>query len=134
MTQSATSDIAPPIDFEHLDRFTGGDPVVQAEVFAIFKEQSTTWLRLLEPAADDAAWSSAAHTVKGAARGVGAFALADACEYAEGLVGDASTPVKRSLAAQDVRRLLFQAIEAMSAADQRAAVSSLRTASHSSNS
>jgi hypothetical protein len=29
-------------------------------------------------------WRDAVHTIKGAARGVGAFALGDACEHAEG--------------------------------------------------
>ena len=53
-------------------------------------------------------WSAAAHSLKGTARGVGAFPLAEACERAETLVGDASGPVARSLAAQEIREQIYK--------------------------
>jgi HPt (histidine-containing phosphotransfer) domain-containing protein len=37
----------------------------------------------MEAASDPNAWKAAAHTLKGASRGVGAFALGEACQRAE---------------------------------------------------
>ena len=51
------------------------------EVLEIFREQASMWSPLLDPSVDG--WRDAVHTVKGASRGVGAFALGDACERAE---------------------------------------------------
>ena len=42
---------------------------------------SAIWSRMLEPG--NPGWRDAVHTIKGAARGVGAFALGDVCERAE---------------------------------------------------
>jgi len=40
-------------------------------------------IRLLDPAADHEAWRDAAHSLKGSALGIGAFALAEQCAAAE---------------------------------------------------
>jgi HPt (histidine-containing phosphotransfer) domain-containing protein len=40
-------------------------------------------LRLLEPTSDHADWAVAAHTVKGSARGIGAWGLGEICGQAE---------------------------------------------------
>jgi HPt (histidine-containing phosphotransfer) domain-containing protein len=77
----ARRDITGAVDFKHLERFAAGDQVVVDEVLAIFREQAAMWIRLLNPASEG--WRDAAHTLKGSALGVGAFALADECEAAE---------------------------------------------------
>ena len=104
------------IDFEHLGRFTAGDAGVEAEVLGLFAHQVELWLAALEPSAEDETWKTAAHTLKGAARGVGAHALAAACEAAEMLIGDAASPVARSVAAGDVRAAAYPAMECALAA------------------
>ncbi len=119
---------AMPVDLEHLNQYTAGDAALQAEVFGLFREQAAMWVRLLEPKADDDAWTSAAHTIKGSARGIGAFALADACATAELLVGAASTPVRRSLVAQTVRARLDEVLSFIDAADYKATVAGLKSA------
>ena len=53
------------------------------EVLGLFREQAAMWVRLLDPEDQAGAWRDGAHTLKGSARGIGAFALADACEAAE---------------------------------------------------
>jgi len=73
------------IDCEHFQTMTGGDKALQSEVLAIFDEQSQLWRRLLIPDAPVHTWRDAAHTVKGSARGLGLWALAQACETAEAL-------------------------------------------------
>ena len=51
------------------------------EVLALFREQAAMWSSMLDPASEG--WRDAVHTIKGAARGVGAFDLGDVCAKAE---------------------------------------------------
>ncbi|MCC5996881.1 MAG: Hpt domain-containing protein [Oceanicaulis sp.] len=73
------------LDRTHLATFTGGDPALEAELFALFEAQIEACIGRMSGAAprDDQAWRDAAHTLKGAARGVGAMALGEACAAAE---------------------------------------------------
>jgi HPt (histidine-containing phosphotransfer) domain-containing protein len=72
-------------DPEHLDRMTSGDQDLQAEVLDLFRHQAELWGRLLDPQFPSDNWGDAAHTLKGAARGIGAWKLADICQNAEAL-------------------------------------------------
>lgn len=69
------------VDFKYLENFVAGDVGIALEVLALFREQAESWLTQLEAPGDD--WRATVHTIKGAARGVGARALGDACEVAE---------------------------------------------------
>jgi hypothetical protein len=77
----ARRDISGAVDFAYLEGFAGDDSAVIDEVLALFREQAALWTQMLDRG--HPGWSDAVHTVKGAARGVGAFALGDACEAAE---------------------------------------------------
>ncbi|WP_421791005.1 Hpt domain-containing protein [Hyphobacterium sp.] len=70
-------------DRAHLSQYTDGDEALEAELVGLLKEQAARCLAAMETAADENAWKAAAHTLKGAARGVGAFALGEACQRAE---------------------------------------------------
>ena len=77
-----------PIDLDHLNRYTGGDRGLNAEILKLFEDQcASTLVQLEELAKDDGAgskaWHQLTHTLKGAARGVGAFGLADVAAEAE---------------------------------------------------
>jgi|TARA_R110000744_G_scaffold220833_3_gene339713 HPt (histidine-containing phosphotransfer) domain-containing protein len=74
---------APVFDAAHLARYTGGDAALKAELLALMCEQAERCIALITAAPDHETWTSALHTLKGAARGVGAFALGAACETAE---------------------------------------------------
>jgi HPt (histidine-containing phosphotransfer) domain-containing protein len=74
------------IDLVHLARYTGGNEELNAEVLRLFDEQATqlvAQLRTVLDSHDAKSWKHVNHTLKGAARGIGAFALADACAFAE---------------------------------------------------
>ena len=74
------------VDLAHLARYTGGDEALNAEVLRLFDEQATdlvSQLRAVLDTHDAKSWKMVTHTLKGAARGIGAFALADACAFAE---------------------------------------------------
>jgi HPt (histidine-containing phosphotransfer) domain-containing protein len=77
----ARRDITGAVDFAYLEGFAAGDEALVDEVLALFREQSALWGAMLS--ADHEGWRDALHTLKGAARGVGAFALGDACETCE---------------------------------------------------
>lgn len=81
-----------PIDLVHLSKFTMGRRDLEAEILGLFRQQLAVSLDKLaaaadmagdDPSADEKAWKEAAHTLKGSARGVGAWALADATADAE---------------------------------------------------
>ena len=74
------------VDIEHLSRYTGGDESLNAEVLHLFDVQTSELVDRLNnilDARDAKSWKEITHTLKGAARGVGAFSLADAAAAAE---------------------------------------------------
>jgi HPt (histidine-containing phosphotransfer) domain-containing protein len=74
------------VDIAHLSRYTGGDEKLNAEVLQLFDSQTSELvekLRTVLDARDAKSWKEVTHTLKGAARGVGAFSLADAAAAAE---------------------------------------------------
>jgi HPt (histidine-containing phosphotransfer) domain-containing protein len=80
------------VDFGYLESFTAGDRQVIAEVLALFRQQAQAWAGSLDAA--DPGWRDVVHTIKGAARGVGANALGDICARAEA-DGEAGLPAVR---------------------------------------
>jgi HPt (histidine-containing phosphotransfer) domain-containing protein len=122
----------PAIDLEHLKRYSGGDLALEAEVFALFRQQTELWMRLLEPDGDEESWASAAHSLKGSARSIGAHALAKACEIAEAL-GKASI-TERAIAAQDVRECVTKALEFIDTHTYKMRIQALRASSQRENS
>jgi HPt (histidine-containing phosphotransfer) domain-containing protein len=70
-----------PLDLDHLSRMTLGDAELEQEVLAMFAEQA---VRLMAAMATLPAEAGAlAHKLKGSARGIGAFAVADAAASLE---------------------------------------------------
>ncbi len=113
-----------PVDFAHLAAYTGGDRALEAEIFELFREQTEMWLRLLAVEAAIEDWRAAAHTLKGSARGIGAFALAECCEAAEAAAEGSAAA--RAVAAQDVRAAVKAVLDAVAARDHAAEIGGLR--------
>jgi len=72
----------PPIDLQHLGRMTLGEPGLEREVLSLFATQSHDLMVRLAALPDDAA--VLAHTLKGSARAIGAFRVAEAALHFEG--------------------------------------------------
>jgi HPt (histidine-containing phosphotransfer) domain-containing protein len=70
-----------PIDFEHLSHMALGDPALECEVLTMFVTQSAKLLDQLAALPPEA--GSLAHTLKGSARAIGAFAVAEAAAHLE---------------------------------------------------
>lgn len=98
------------IDLDHLDRYVAGDRSLRDEILGIFEEQAAMWTRVLEPAAEDQAWRDAAHALKGASRGVGAWAVGDTCQAAEKLIGEARDERVRAAVLADLQEQVGAAI------------------------
>ena len=82
-----------PIDIDHLARQTGGDQALERELLMLFAQQCVAHLRTIHASADPKARIDAAHTLKGAARAIGAWQVAEAADL-----------IETSLAATDLRR------------------------------
>lgn len=94
MIRTVSQDLAmstpEPIDLNHLDLYTGGNRALNEEVLRLFDDHCRSMLAQLEcHSANGQLWRHTTHTLKGAARGIGAFNLADAASAAEkALPGD----------------------------------------------
>jgi HPt (histidine-containing phosphotransfer) domain-containing protein len=73
-----------PLDLGHLNRMTLGDTSLEHEVLAMFAAQSVGLIGALAALPADA--GALAHTLKGSARAIGAFGVADATESLEALI------------------------------------------------
>jgi HPt (histidine-containing phosphotransfer) domain-containing protein len=120
----ARRDLTGAVDFAHLERYAGHDQALVDEVLSIFREQAAMWLRLLDPRAAGGAWRDAAHSLKGSALGVGAFALADECEAAE--LASGANEVVRTVALDRIKDALDLALADVAAYAHEQALRSLR--------
>ena len=100
-----------PIDFEHLKRMTLGDAGLEQEVLAMFAAQSASLLSTLATMPADA--PALAHTLKGSARAIGAFAVADAAARLEAVISGGADPADQLSELADAVALARTAIEAV---------------------
>lgn len=102
-----------PIDLEHLFRMTLGDHALEREVLQLFDRQTMLLMEKIE-SSQAACIAAFAHTLKGSARGIGAWQVARAADTLE-------------IAAQSGSGDLSGGIRALAAAvlDARAVISDL---------
>src|SRR5712671_3063181 len=79
-----------PIDFEHLKRMTLDDAGLEQEVLAMFAAQSAKLMATLATKPADV--GALAHTLKGSARAIGAFSVADAAARLEAVAAVGADP------------------------------------------
>ena len=90
------------VDFGYLEEFAAGDRQVVLEVLALFQDQARRWTGSLS--ADDPGWGDVVHTIKGAARGIGAHALGEICARAEA-AGPGDLPAVQAALAEAVAEI-----------------------------
>lgn len=90
------------IDFDHLDQYTLGDADLQGELLRLFSIQLENQLAELSACADAGTWKQASHTLKGAARAVGVWQVADVAERLETAGFDGGAGDARDL--EDLRK------------------------------
>jgi HPt (histidine-containing phosphotransfer) domain-containing protein len=73
-----------PIDLEHLEHMTLGDAALKRELLELFVVQAAGLIGRLASRPPDA--GALAHTLKGSARAIGAFRVADCAETVEATI------------------------------------------------
>ena len=108
---SSRASLERPIDLVHLSRMTLGDRGLEREVLALFDRQATVMVSRMRSAAPGSV-TTVAHTLKGSARGVGAWrvaAAAEAVELAASGEGDLSAAITRLAAmAEEARAVIAE--------------------------
>ena len=80
-----TADSDDPIDWAHRDRVTLGDRELATEVLQLFVGQAGAIAGAIRDATPDTA-GALAHKLKGSARGIGAWPVANAAEHLEAIL------------------------------------------------
>ena len=96
-----------PLDMPHLSRQTMGDKHIEKEVLAMFLRQMEVVSDQIA-LADPAVRSELAHALTGAARGIGAFALADCAAALEAHPSDEARIARLSRLAAEVRDFIVE--------------------------
>jgi HPt (histidine-containing phosphotransfer) domain-containing protein len=100
-----------PIDIEHLQRMTLGDARLEREVLAMFSAQAASLVGSLATLPPDA--GALAHTLKGSARAIGAFAVADAAAELEAALHSGNDPSEALAGLGDAVALARSAVDAI---------------------
>ena len=100
-----------PIDFDHLKRMTLDDAGLEQEVLAMFVAQSARLMAALATRPADA--GALAHTLKGSARAIGAFGVAETAARLEAVLANADDPSGQLLELADAVAQARTAIEAV---------------------
>jgi len=79
-----------PIDIAHLERMALGNADLQREVLAMFSAQAASLIGTLGTLPSDA--RALVHTLKGSARAIGAFRVADAAASLEAVIYSGDDP------------------------------------------
>jgi len=86
-------------DSAHFAHMTGDDAALQREIVGLFRGQVAAWRGALAPEAPASGWRDTAHTLKGSARGIGLWVLAEACADAEEAPDDGAHALRKLHAA-----------------------------------
>lgn len=102
------------IDAPHLERMTLGDRALEREILEIFSRQTTLALERIV-GAEPALVTAAAHTLKGSARGIGAWRVAEAAERLEGAASALCSQAEVEAAIDGLRAAVIEASAAITA-------------------
>ena len=100
-----------PIDIEHLRRMTLGDASLEREVLAMFSAQAVSLIGTLATLSADA--RALVHTLKGSARAIGAFGVADAAGHLEAAIRSGDDPAQALAELNDAVAQARTAIDAI---------------------
>lgn len=109
----ASRSIDVPIDWLHLSRFTLGDHTLEREVLGLFAMEAPRYLTLLIATNSRKSWIDAAHTLKGSARAVGAWAVAECAQAIEALELAAQGEFAEKRATRSMEQALDKLVDAV---------------------
>jgi HPt (histidine-containing phosphotransfer) domain-containing protein len=88
------------LDLEHLDRYTMGDRALERELLGLFLAQTRQYADRLGAIDDARDWKLATHSIKGAARSIGAGRIAACAQGLEDLDPFRDTARRQALTAE----------------------------------
>ncbi len=88
------------LDLEHLDRYTMGDRALERELLGLFLGQTRQYADRLSAIDNARDWKLATHSIKGAARSIGAGRIAACAQGLEDLDPLADTARRQALTAE----------------------------------
>lgn len=94
-----------PVDLVHLSRQTFGSKDLENELLGLFLSHSQQCLIRLAAAETDDDWVNAAHSIKGSARAIGAWAIGDRAEIYEQAAASGALG-NRQAAYEDIEELV----------------------------
>lgn len=102
---------AKTLDLVHLSAQAGGDKMLMQQVLGLFLDHAQTVLDALASASDVKTWKDHAHSLKGSAKGVGCWDVAEAAFAAEQRPLDALTipPLRDAFAQARAAISVYQA-------------------------
>ena len=77
-----------PLDLVHLSKYTLGNRALEIELLGLFRAQAGIYIERIESAVTAIDWKNATHSLKGSAKGLGAWPLAALAEEAEWMAVD----------------------------------------------
>ena len=80
---TVTKEDADLLDTVHLAKYTMGNHELEREVLQMFIDQSMLYMERLQSPENDKDWFEASHSLKGSARGIGAFRVGMRAEQLE---------------------------------------------------
>jgi HPt (histidine-containing phosphotransfer) domain-containing protein len=107
--EHATPKTSGVLDLAHLVRQTLGDSALEREILQLFMRQSTTLLQGIEHPSSHERQLVAAHTLKGSARAVGAWRVAEAAQRVEGCADEGAVAVLRKCV-EDVNAAILEVL------------------------
>jgi HPt (histidine-containing phosphotransfer) domain-containing protein len=100
-----------PLDSDHLRRMALGDLSLEREVLELFMVQAKRIVDALAELPSDA--KALVHTLKGSARAIGAFGVADHAAALEAALGSGEEPTQHLIALREAVSDAHKAIEAI---------------------
>lgn len=83
MPDKKFTESGPLYDVVHLSGFTGGDKALEMEILSEFCKNMRESLARIQNRTEERSWGEAFHRLKGAARAVGVWSIANWCDQAE---------------------------------------------------
>ena len=96
-----------PVDLVHLARQTLGNRELEREVLQIFARQSALYLDRIRGAKTGTERRMAAHTIKGSARGIGAWEVAGLAEELESTAASSGVLAELAEAIEKTNRFIW---------------------------
>ena len=115
-----------PVDLTYLRRFTLSDADLEREILDLFVTHTPRYMMSLRAAVTAKEWHDAAHTMKGAARGIGAWRLGRCAEAAERMSFDADSD-RRAFILDSASEAMHEAIGYINTLPARAGATSSPT-------